>query len=88
VALLLEDTLSNSLVHNDESDLWYLLASVFIILFREDLFELVQFLGDNHLSHGITNTVSVDEDVVWHGSFIVVSIGCKSALIVLFQDVT
>ena len=88
MALLLEDALSDSLVDYDECDFRELLSKVFIILFREDLLKLVQLFSDNHLSHGVTNSISVDENMVRHCSFIVLSVSGKSAFVVLLKDVT
>lgn len=93
---LLEESLSNTLVDDDQGDLWRLdrsrlfilflffcrsftstsgilsVSSIFLllenaVLFGNNLMELVKFLIDDHLSHGITNTISVDEDMLRHG---------------------
>lgn len=41
--------------------------------------ELVELLIDNHLSHGVTDTITVDEDVLWHRS-VKVSVTLESPL--------
>jgi hypothetical protein len=66
MADLFEESLSDSLVDNNQSDLRkrLLLASGLSILVSHDLLELLEFKLNDLLSHGITNTISVDENVV------------------------
>jgi len=113
---LLEESLSDALVHNDQGNLRRLdgsrlglflllllllrgfsgasgvfgVGSVFLgledaVLFGDDLVELVEFLVDDHLSHGITDTITVDEDVLGHGS-IEVAVTLEGTLEVVGED--
>ena len=41
---------------------------------------------DDLLSHGVTNTVSVDEDVAWHGSIVEVTVAGECSLEVVRQN--
>jgi len=52
------------------------------VFFGHDLVELVQLLVDDHLSHTIADTISVDEDVFGHGA-IEVAVALESALEVI-----
>jgi len=57
----------DSLVDDDESNGWELvlvLVGIQAILLNQDLFQLLELLVDDHLSHGISHTISVDENVV------------------------
>ena len=56
-----EESLSDSFVDNDQSNVRNLLAFVFL---REDFLELVKFEFNDHLSHRVANTISVNEDVI------------------------
>lgn len=81
---LLEESLTNTLVYDDQGNFWFdirLDFNFFVLLFRlflglsfleetifliDDLVQLVEFLVDDHLSHGITDTITIDENVFWH----------------------
>ena len=63
---LLEESLTHSLVHNDQSDVGVLLGGrlrVASVLHRDDAVELLELLVDDLLAHGVTDTVTIDEDV-------------------------
>lgn len=82
---LLEESLTNTLVYDDQGNFWFdirLDFNFFVLLFRlflslsfleetifliDDLVQLVEFLVDDHLSHGIADTITIDENVFWHG---------------------
>jgi len=88
---LLEESLANSLVHDDKSDLRGFLLLVFvlriqIVLQGHDLVQLGQLLVNDLLSHGVTNTVSVDEDMAWHGSIVEVTVAGECSLEVVRQN--
>lgn len=106
---LLEESLSDTLIHDDQGNLGRLDRSgngVFVllllsggfsrsggvlgigliflcledaVLLGDDLVELVELFVNDHLSHGITDTISVDEDVLGHRS-IEVAVTLEGAL--------
>lgn len=84
----LEESLSNSLVDNDQSVLWkdWLLSLIEAVLLLNDLVELLKLMADDLSSHWITNTISVDENVVWEVALIVVSEGLEGTLEVLLKN--
>jgi hypothetical protein len=85
----LEESLSDSLVDENESDLrgfghsWWE-----IVLLSNDLLELLKLQVDDHLSHGITNSISVDENVVRHSSFVEVSVALEGLREIILEDVS
>jgi hypothetical protein len=103
VLLLLEESLSNTLVDNDQGDFWrseslyfiicrffvrsYLVFGLFLsfllleqsILFTYNLVKLVKLFIDDHLTHRITDTISIDKDVLGHRS-IEIFVGLESSL--------
>lgn len=65
----MEESLSNSLVHNDksvlgENGLLYFFAVDEGVLLMHDLVQLFEFMGNDLLSHGIADTISIDENVI------------------------
>lgn len=83
---LLEESLSDSLVNNGESDLRQFVAlSLRVVLVSKNLLKLIELKLDDLLAHGITNTISVDEDVVWQES-VEVLVGLKSTAEVLLKN--
>ena len=63
---LLKESLAHTLVNNDESDFWKRKAfSLRVVLVCEYHLKLVELELDHLLTHGITNTITIDEDVVW-----------------------
>lgn len=55
------------------------------VLFGDDLVELVQLFVNNHLSHGITDTITVDEDMFGHGA-VEVAVALEGTLEIVGQD--
>lgn len=47
------------------------------ILFLNDLVELLKLKVNNLLTHGITDTITVDEDVVWHLSLVELTVALE-----------
>jgi len=88
---LLEESLTNALIYNNESNFRFLKLFLFLltflcsllfnktVFFRDDLVELLQFVVNNLLPHGVTHTVTVDENVLWHFT-IKFAIAVKGAL--------
>jgi hypothetical protein len=80
---LLEETLANALVYDDQRDLrWVVLALLtFIeaIFLLNDLVKLIKLKVDNLLTHRVTNTVTVDENVVGHLALVELSVALKGS---------
>ncbi len=88
VRALLEESLANALVDYDQCNVRQGLAFCLgIILVSKDLLELVELILDDLLSHGVTDTVSVDEDVIWELSAIVITVSLQGASEVLLEDI-
>lgn len=82
---LLEEALTHALIDNDQGDLGPLslvsvVCSIHAILFSNDGIELLELKIDDLLAHGITDTITVDEDVSWHLAAVEVAIGSERAL--------
>ena len=89
---LLEESLADPLVHDDQGDLWSFLLVLFInvvsvksVLKGNYLVELSQLLINDQLAHRITHTVSVDENMLWHLA-IEVSVALESTLEVVREN--
>lgn len=84
----LEEPLSDSLVDNDQSVLWqnWLLCWIETVLLLYDLLKLFKFVSDNLGSHGVADTISVDEDVIRQLSLVVISECLEGALKVLLEN--
>lgn len=87
---LLEEALSHSLIHDDEGHLGqrdFLLTTFKLsILFRDDLVQLLQLEINHLLSHGVTHTITVDEDVEGHLTLIVLTVALEGPHKVVRQD--
>ena len=83
----LEESLSYSLVHNNESVLWMLLILICIktILLSNNLLELLKLMVNDLLSHRIANTITIDEDVIGKGA-IMITEGLESTLEVSLKN--
>ena len=81
----MEESLSDTLVDNYQRVLWKILFLCVTVLFTDNLVELLEFVTDDLGSHGISNTVSVDENVIWEGAVVVVLKSSKGFLEVLFE---
>ncbi len=78
VHCLLEESLADSLVNDDEGNLWRSIlgftrfvcclarVSEQAVLILTDLVQLFQLEVDNLLTHGVANTITIDEDMVGH----------------------
>lgn len=100
---LLEESLTDALVHDNESDFWrdewlnvdfcllffgFLLCFLLLektIFFSHNFVKLIELLVDNHLSHGVSDTISVDENVLGHGT-VEVFVALESSLEVVRQN--
>ena len=83
----LEESLSHSFVHDNQGVLRqdWLFRWVKAILLLHDLFELFKLMTDNLSSHGVSDSVSVDEDVIWQLSLVVISECLEGTLEVLLK---
>jgi hypothetical protein len=86
---LLEEALSDALVDDDEGDIgrglsWSLVVTA--ILHGHDAIKLGQLLVNDLLAHGVTHTITIDENVTWHGPIVELTIGRESALEIVRQD--
>jgi hypothetical protein len=92
VATSLKESLSNSLVNYDQSDVWHLLhallTTINAILFDTNSFKSLKFCFNDSFSHGVTNTISVNEDMFWESTIVVVSISLERACKILIQGLT
>lgn len=86
---LLEESLSDSLVHNNQRDFRMGLCSILTVssvLDRDDAVELLELLVDDLLTHGITDTITVDEDMARHDAIVELTVGLEGAREVVRQD--
>ena len=77
---LLEESLSDSLVHNDQRDVGVLLGGclrVTSVLHRDDAVELLELLVNDLLAHGIAHTITIDEDMARQTSIVEFAIGLE-----------
>jgi hypothetical protein len=85
---LLKESLSHTLVNDDQGNMGKnVTLALGVVLISEDLLKLVELELDNLLSHGVTDTITIDEDVVWQVATVEVLIGGKGASEVLLKDV-
>ena len=69
--------MTDTLVHNDEGDIGMGLRRIIIItaiLHSNNPVQLFKLLVNDLLSHGVTNAISVDEDMARHGSIVEVTV--------------
>lgn len=62
------------------------MISIETVLFGDNFVKLLQFSINDLLTHGIANTISVDEDVLWQGTFVVFSVALEGTHEVIGQD--
>ena len=61
-------------------------GAIHAVLLLHDLVELLELVADDLSPHGIANSVSVDEDVVWELTIVVVAEGLECALEVFLEN--
>lgn len=84
----LKESLSDSFVNNNESYFWSGLDTIFkAILISTDLFKLLKFIVNNLFSHGITNTISINENVIRHISIIEISVSLESTREIFLENI-
>ena len=86
VHTLMEESLSDSFVDDDQGVFWKARVSgLELVLLLDNLVELLQLVGDDLGSHRVSDTVSVDDDVLWEGTVVLVSECLESTLEVLLE---
>jgi hypothetical protein len=85
VHALLEESLSHTLVDNNQGMLWQWRWIICFVLLLDDLTELFKLVTDYLSSHGIADTVSVDENVIWKGTVVVISKRLESGFKVVLK---
>lgn len=83
---LFEESLAHSLVYDDKSYLWkFIPLASWVILVSHNFLELIKLKLDDLLAHRITNTIAIDENVIWETAVIVVTICFKCTTKVILQ---
>ena len=85
VHALLEESLSDSLVDNNQGMLWQVISDICLVLLLDDLAKLFKLVTDYLSSHGVAYTVSIDENVIWKGTVVVISKGLESGFKVVLK---
>lgn len=66
----MEEALADTFVDDDQCHLWWVVLAFFTVeeavLLLNDLVQLLKLKINDLLTHGIADTVTVDENVVWH----------------------
>lgn len=83
LSLFLEEPLANSLVNENKCNVRVL---VFTVNFLDDLLQLVQLVMNDLRAHRVTDTVSVDKNVVGHVTIVVVLVCFESVYEVVKQN--
>lgn len=90
LATELEESLTHALVHNDQSRLRELNLSLLLagksVLLLHNLVQLLQLVLNDLATHGVADTVAIDEDVIRKRAGVVVTEGLERVLEVLLQD--
>ena len=72
---LFEESLSNTLIDDDECDIGKWFSLEFRVIFvGEDFLELIELELYDLLAHGITDSVTIDEDLLWESTLVVILI--------------
>jgi hypothetical protein len=88
LALLLEESLSHALIDDDECDVRKSISfRLGVVLVSEDLLELIELVLDDLLSHWITDSVTIDEDLFGECALIEVSVSLQGTAEVLLKNV-
>ena len=88
LCLLLEESLSHTLVDDDECGVGKSDALTFrVVLVCEDLLQLIELKIDDFLAHGIADTVTIDEDVIRETSSVEVAVGLQGTSEIFLEDV-
>lgn len=78
---LLKESLTDPLIYNNERYfgriIFSFLTVVEAVLFLDDFVQLFELKVDHLLAHRVADTVTVDEDVVWHCAFVEVAVALE-----------
>lgn len=98
VHCLLEESLADSLVYNDQGNLWRGILGLarliscltrvckHAVLVLADFVQLLKLKVDNLLAHGVTNTIAIDEDMVGHLTTVKFSVALERPLEIVRQN--
>lgn len=86
---LLKESLANSLIHNNKSNLrsFFIIYSLETILISNDLLELLKLVVNDLFSHRVSNSVSVDENVIWHIASVIFSVSLECTCEVVLENI-
>lgn len=76
----LKESLSYSFVHDDESNFREFNRSTALfdsVLISADFLKLVKLELNDVLTHGVAHSITVNENVVWHFTFVVISVSSE-----------
>lgn len=79
---LLEESLADSLVHDDQGNVrmrFGLSLRVTAVLHGDDAVELLKFLIDDLLAHGVTDTITVDEHMAGQFAIVELTVGLEAS---------
>jgi hypothetical protein len=87
---LLEEPLTDALVYDDECHLWWVVGALLAVrksvFLLNDFVKLIKLEVNDLLSHGVANTISIDENVRGHISIVMFSIALERPHEVVSQD--
>lgn len=88
VGRLLEESLSHTLIDDDECGMGERFSLLFRVIFvSQDLLQLIQFEIDDFLAHRIAYTVTIDKNVIGEGATIELAISLKSTAKVILENI-
>lgn len=88
VVCLLKESLSHALIDDDECDMGERATlRLGVIFVGQDFLELIKFEADDLLAHRVTDTITIDEDVVGQRAAVVVAISRQSTAEVILKNV-
>ena len=85
MSVLNKESLSNSLVDDDQCDCRFF--GTLVVHHVDDLLELSDLLLDDLPSHSISDTISVDDEVIWEHSLRMSLLKCLDGLLQSFCQV-
>lgn len=87
---LLEESLTNALIHDDKSYLGRIVLAFLAVkesvLLLNNFVKLLELKVNDLLTHGVADTVAVDEDVIRHSTFVELAITLERSHEVVRQN--